>query len=44
MREAVRYRDYVMIQGFFLLSTMIVLVSLFLADVINAGADREERT
>lgn len=43
MREAVRYRDYVMIQGFFLLSATVVLVSLFLADVINAGADREER-
>lgn len=44
MREAVRYRDYVMIQGFFLLSSMIVLISLFLADVINAGADRGEGT
>ena len=41
MREAVRYRDYVMLQGFFLLSTAIVLVSLFLADVVNAAIDRE---
>lgn len=42
MREAVRYRDYMMIQGFFLLSTILVLTSLFLADVLNAGIDREE--
>ena len=42
MREAVRYRDYTMIQGFFLLSTVLVLTSLFLADVLNAGIDREE--
>lgn len=42
MREAVRYRDYPMIQGFFLLSTVMVLISMFLADLINAGIDREE--
>lgn len=42
MREAVRYRDYMMIQGFFLMSTVLVLTSLFLADVLNAEIDREE--
>lgn len=36
MREAVKYRDYPMIQGVFLLSTVLVLLSLFAADVINA--------
>ncbi len=43
MREAVRYRDYPMIQGIFLLSAVIVLVSMFLADVLNAGSDRREQ-
>ena len=38
----IRDRDYTMIQGFFLLSTVLVLTSLFLADVLNAGIDREE--
>ena len=42
MREAVRYRDYMMIQGFFLLSTGLVLTSLFLADVINGRIDRRK--
>lgn len=40
MRESVRYRDYPMIQGVFLLSAVIVLVSMFLADVLNTSADR----
>lgn len=42
MREAVRYRDYPMIQGIFLLSAVIVLVSMFLADLLNANSDRRE--
>ncbi|MBS1483630.1 MAG: ABC transporter permease [Clostridium sp.] len=42
MREAVRYRDYMMIQGFFLLSTGLVLTSLFLADMINGRIDRRK--
>ena len=42
MREAVRYRDYVMIQGVFLLSAAVVLVSLLLADLVNAWMDRGE--
>lgn len=39
MREAVRYRDYMMIQGIFLLSSVIVLSSLLLADLINFWVD-----
>lgn len=39
MREAVRYRDYPMIQGVFLLSAVIVLVSMFLADLLNTSVD-----
>ena len=42
MREAVRYRDYMMLQGFFLLSTGLVLTSLFLADMINGRIDRRK--
>ena len=44
MREAVRYRDYPMIQGVFLLSAVLVLLSLFAADLLNgwaAGRGRE---
>lgn len=41
MRESVKYRDYPMIQGVFLLSTLIVLLSLFAADVINSLAHRD---
>lgn len=33
--EAVSYRDYPLIQGIFLVSTIMVLISLFLADVLN---------
>lgn len=40
MREAVRYRDYTMIQGVFLLSTIIVLVSLLISDIINDFVDK----
>lgn len=39
LREAVAYRDYPMIQGVFLLSALLVLVSLALADVCNRAAD-----
>lgn len=42
MRESVKYRDYVMIQDIFLLSTILVLVSLFVADLLNGLVDREE--
>lgn len=42
MREAVKYRDYPMIQGVFLLSTVMVLLSLFLADAINAVSDKRK--
>jgi peptide/nickel transport system permease protein len=42
MREAVKYRDYIMIQDVFLLSTVIVLLSLFAADLLNGFVDREE--
>lgn len=40
MREAVKYRDYPLIQGVFLLSTVLVLLSLLAADLINAANDR----
>lgn len=40
MREAVKYRDYPMIQGVFLLSTALVLLSLLAADVLNGLTDR----
>lgn len=43
MKEAVKYRDYIMIQDIFLLSTVIVLLSLFVADLLNGLVDREER-
>ena len=39
LREAVAYRDYPMIQGVFLPSAGLVLVSLALADVCNHAAD-----
>ncbi|MGI6224846.1 MAG: ABC transporter permease [Peptococcales bacterium] len=35
LRDAVMYRDFVLIQGVFLLSTSIVLVSSLLSDLIN---------
>lgn len=41
MRESVKYRDYVMIQDIFLVSAVMVLVSLFVADLLNRFADRE---
>lgn len=41
MREAVKYRDYIMIQDIFLLSAVLVMVSLLLADLLNSLVDRE---
>jgi peptide/nickel transport system permease protein len=41
MREAVKYRDYIMIQDVFLLSATIVLISMFVADLINGLVDKE---
>lgn len=38
MREAVRYRDYPMMQGVFLLSAALVLGSLFAADLLGGPA------
>lgn len=43
MRESVRYRDYLMIQGVFLVSTVTVLVSLLIADVLNTWIDKGRR-
>lgn len=43
MKESVKYRDYIMIQDIFLLSTVMVLLSLFVADLLNGLIDREER-
>lgn len=40
MKDAVRFRDYVLIQGVFLLSTIIVLLSLFVSDLINDFMDK----
>ncbi len=40
MREATRYRDYIMIQGVFLLSAIIVLLSMLAADLINSKVDK----
>lgn len=41
LREAVTYRDYPMIQGVFLLSALMVLISLALADVCNHAVEQE---
>ena len=37
LREAVAYRDFPLIQGIFLVSSVLVLFCLFAADRINAG-------
>lgn len=42
LREAVQYRDYPMLQGVFLLSAVLVLLSLAAADVVNRRLDGEE--
>ena len=42
LREAVQYRDYPMLQGVFLLSAVLVLVSLAAADLVNRRLDGEE--
>lgn len=41
MREAVKYRDYILIQDVFLLSAVLVLVSMFAADLLSGLVDRE---
>lgn len=41
MREAVKYRDYILMQDIFLLSAVMVLVSLFLGDWLNSFVDKE---
>lgn len=43
IKEAVRFRDYILIQGVFLLSAIIVLLSLFVADLFNDYMDRGRR-
>lgn len=39
LKEAVQYRDYPLIQGIFLLATVLTLTSLLLADILNHFAD-----
>lgn len=41
MRDAVVYRDYPLIQGVFLIATVIVLLSSFISDVIGLFISRE---
>ena len=41
MREAVRYRDYPLVQGIFLTSGVLTIISLFIADIINAAISKE---
>lgn len=41
MREAIRYRDYVLMQVLFLLSAVMVLLSLFVGDLLNTLVDKE---
>ena len=41
LREAVKYRDYLLMQGVFLLSAVLVLLSIFLADMINLIMDKK---
>lgn len=41
MREAVKYRDYILMQDIFLLSAVLVLGSLFLGDLLNTIVDKE---
>lgn len=43
LRDAVSYRDFPMIQGVFLLSSVLVLTSLYLADLINRRMDGDRR-
>ncbi len=42
LRESVKYRDYMLIQGVFLLSTALVLLSSFLSDVLDHLSKRRE--
>lgn len=41
LRESVKFRDYALIQGVFMLSTVIVLVSSFASDLINSFIAKE---
>lgn len=41
LRESVKFRDYALIQGVFMLSTVIVLVSSFTSDLINSFIAKE---
>lgn len=43
LREAVRYRDYPLLQGVLLLSTLLVLVSMRISDRLCAGLDKGVR-
>ena len=40
LREAVRYRDYPLIQGVFLFSTVLVLAGMLISDRLCAGLDK----
>ncbi|NLZ92443.1 MAG: ABC transporter permease [Firmicutes bacterium] len=42
LRDAVMYRDYILIQGVFLLSTTVVLFSSFISDVINLYLQKDK--
>lgn len=42
LRESVKFRDYALIQGVFMLSTVIVLVSSFASDLINSVIAKEK--
>lgn len=44
MRESVKYRDYALIQGVFLLSTTIVLCSSYCSDLVNYFIGKEKNT
>lgn len=41
LRDAVMYRDFILIQGVFLLSTTVVLISSFISDLINYYIQKE---
>ena len=43
LREAVRYRDYPLIQGVFLFSTVLVLAGMLISDRLCAGLDKGVR-
>lgn len=43
LREAVRHRDYILIQGAFFFSALLSLAAMLAADAVNARADRGVR-